>query len=270
MTVNDHALVIAAHGSHRNPDSSKSTFFHANTIRDETTIAEVRETFWKEEPSFREILRILHSRNVVVVPLFMSEGYFVAEILPRELRLTDREPLDVDKDVTITPPVGTHSLLRTVIEHRATSIIDEKTALSEVALAVIGHGTERNEQSAASTRSHVNELRQSGRFSDVAAFFLDEAPYVADIYSTFSATDIVVVPLFVADGYHTTTDIPQALGIESSARTTSDGPARVNGRRIWYAGAVGTDPRMVDVILERANEAGLPFRRDRQTGGDSR
>ena len=257
MTEEQQALVIAAHGSHRNEDSSKSAFGHANAIRDTTTIAEVKEAFWKEEPSFREVLRMLTSPTVIVVPLFMSEGYFFEEILPRELRLTGREPLDVDKDIRITPPVGTDPLIRIVIEHRAASIISKDMPLSQVALAVIGHGTERNKQSALSTLSHVKQLQESGRFGEVEAFFLDEGPYVEDVYTTFASSDIVVVPLFVADGYHTTSDIPRALGITPGSPSATTAPATVKERNVWYAGAVGTDPRMVDVILARAKAAGL-------------
>ncbi|MFB6189115.1 MAG: hypothetical protein ABEI57_04460, partial [Halapricum sp.] len=33
-------------------------------------------------------------------------------------------------------------------------------------------------------------------------------------------------------------------------------PAEVEDHRIWYSGAVGTEPLLADVILERASEAG--------------
>jgi sirohydrochlorin cobaltochelatase len=35
----------------------------------------------------------------------------------------------------------------------------------------------------------------------------------------------------------------------------------VDGHRIWYAGAVGTEPLMADVVLERAAEAGADVSR---------
>ena len=55
------ALVIVAHGSHLNPGSSTPTYDHADTIRRVGAFAEVREGFWKEEPSFREVLRTVES-----------------------------------------------------------------------------------------------------------------------------------------------------------------------------------------------------------------
>ena len=86
------ALVIVAHGSHLNAGSSAPTFDHADTVRATGAFDEVREGFWKEEPSFREVLRTVESDEVYVVPLFISEGYFTEEVIPRELRLDDWDP----------------------------------------------------------------------------------------------------------------------------------------------------------------------------------
>ena len=47
------ALVVVAHGSHLNPDSSTPTYRHADTVRETGVFDEVATAFWKEEPSFR-------------------------------------------------------------------------------------------------------------------------------------------------------------------------------------------------------------------------
>ncbi|MFB6217952.1 MAG: CbiX/SirB N-terminal domain-containing protein, partial [Halobacteriaceae archaeon] len=133
------ALVIAAHGSHLNPGSSDPAFAHADTIRETGAFAEVREAFWKEEPHFREVLRTVGPEEVYVVPLFISEGYFTEEVIPRELRLegwdpalwdsdgvdadhATLEPGDVDKRVHYCGPVGTHDSMSDVIVRRAESV----------------------------------------------------------------------------------------------------------------------------------------------------
>jgi sirohydrochlorin cobaltochelatase len=52
-------------------------------------------------------------------------------------------------------------------------------------------------------------------------------------------------------------------------------PGEVDGHRIWYSGAVGTEPLVADVILERAEEAGAPVHdaveevRERTGGADA-
>lgn len=269
------ALVIAAHGSHLNPDSSTPAFVHADRIREAGVFSEVREAFWKEEPAFREVLRTLESPEVYVVPLFISEGYFTEQVIPRELRLADWSPAawasdgvsasaatftptDVDKQVHYCGPVGTHDAMSRVIVHRAETVLAGGRSRGNVGLAVVGHGTERNENSAKAIRYHADGIRHQGHFAEVRALFMDESPEVDQLTSHFDTDDIVVVPLFVADGYHTQEDIPEDIGLTENHEAGYDVPAWVDGRRVWYTGAVETDPLVADVILERARDAGAP------------
>ncbi|PSP96810.1 hypothetical protein BRC94_11545 [Halobacteriales archaeon QS_5_70_17] len=267
------ALVIVAHGSHLNPGSSTPTYDHADRIRASGAFDEVREAFWKEEPSFREALRTVAADEVFVVPLFVSEGYFTEQVIPRELRLDEwnvaawdsdgtsashatLEAEDVGKTVHYCGPVGTHDAMADVLVQRAESITDDPDVGEGFGLAVVGHGTERNENSAKAIHYHADRLRERDRFEEVRALFMDEDPEVDDVEEFFESDDVIVVPLFIADGFHTQEDIPEDMGITDDYRTGYDVPAEVGGTRIWYAGAVGTEPLMADVILERTADAG--------------
>ena len=270
MTTTE-ALVIAGHGSHRNPDSAAPVFAHADTIRKRGIFDEVREAFWKEEPSFREVLRTLESDVVYVVPLFMSEGYFTERVMSRELRLTDDWTLDVDKQVHYTSPVGTHDAMTDVILRRAETVTGDPAVGAGYGLALVGHGTERHEGSGGSTQYHAARIRDRDRFDEVRALFMDEPPYVDGVTEHFEAGNVILVPLFVADGYHTREDIPEDIGLTDDYRTGYDVPATVDGHRLWYSGAVGTESLLVEVILERAAKAGASIetgrREDRATPG---
>ncbi|ELZ82891.1 hypothetical protein C455_01933 [Haloferax larsenii JCM 13917] len=268
------ALVIVAHGSHLNPDSSTPTYDHADTIREVGAFDEVRTGFWKEEPSIREVLRTVESDEVYVVPLFISEGYFTEQVIPRELRLDGWDVADWDSDglsathVTLPAedvpektvhycgPVGTHEAMTDVIVRRAESVTEDPNVGDGFGLAVVGHGTERNENSAKAIEYHAQRVRDMDRFDEVQALYMDEEPEVDDVTDYFDADDIVVVPLFVADGFHTQEDIPEDMGLTDDYRTGYDVPTEVDSHRIWYAGAVGTEGLMADVVLERAADAG--------------
>jgi sirohydrochlorin cobaltochelatase len=267
------ALVIVAHGSHLNPDASTPTYDHADTIRETGVFDEVKTAFWKEEPSFREVLRTVESDEVYVVPLFVSEGYFTEEVIPRELRLegwnldewdsdgtsathATFEAADVGKTVHYCGPVGTHEAMSDVIVRRVESVTGDSEVGDGFALAVVGHGTERNENSAKAVYLHADRITETGRFEEVEALFMDEDPEIDDVTDFFETTDIVVVPLFIADGYHTQEDIPEDMGLTDDYRTGWETPAEVDGHRIWYAGAVGTEPLTADVVIERAADAG--------------
>jgi sirohydrochlorin cobaltochelatase len=267
------ALLIAAHGSHLNPESSAPAFDHAERIRATGTFEEVREAFWKEEPHFREALRTVSSDEVYVVPLFVSEGYFTEEVLPRELRLEGWDPeawdsdgtsadyatfpaRDVDKTVHYCGPVGTHAGMSDVVVRRAEAVTGDPDVGAGVGLAVVGHGTDRNDHSAAAVEYHADRIADRDRFAAVRALFMDEDPEVDDLTDYFDTGDVVVVPLFVADGYHTREDIPEDVGLTDDAETGWETPATVDGHRVWYADAVGTEPLLADVVLERAVAAG--------------
>jgi Uncharacterized conserved protein len=267
------SLVIVAHGSHLNPDSSAPTFDHADTIRAVGAFDEVRTGFWKEEPHFREVLRTVEGDEIYVVPLFVSEGYFTEQVIPRELRLAewdveewdsdglsaDQATLvadDIDTEVHYCGPVGTHEAMTDVLIRRAESVTSDPDVGEDFGFAVVGHGTERNENSAKAIQYHADRIRDTGRFAEVEALYMDEDPEVDDVADHFDAEDVVVVPLFIADGFHTQEDIPEDMGLTDDYQTGYDVPAEVDGHRIWYAGAVGTEPLTADVIVERAAEAG--------------
>ena len=242
------AVLILGHGSHLNPGSSEPVHGHADALRESGDFDEVKTAFWKEEPSFREVLRTVESDRIYAVPFFMAEGYFVDQVIPRELRL----PVD---GVVYTEPVGTHASMTDVIEQRADSAYDGGTN-EDVALAVVGHGTDRNPKSAESALEHVGRIRNRGRFAEVKALFMDEAPYIDDVADHFESDDVVVVPFFSSDGYHTQEDIPEDMGIVDWEKDDDyEVPATTEGKRVWYTGAVGTEAGIADVIAERAKDA---------------
>jgi sirohydrochlorin cobaltochelatase len=143
-----------------------------------------------------------------------------------------------------------------VIVRRAETVTDDPDVGEGFGLAVVGHGTERNENSAKAIEYHADRIAGRDRFDEVGALFMDEDPEVDDVADFFESDDVIVVPLFVADGYHTREDIPEDVGLTEDYRTGWETPATVDSHDIWYAGAVGTEALMADVILERAAEAG--------------
>jgi sirohydrochlorin cobaltochelatase len=81
----DAALVLVGHGSTLNAESAAPIYQHGDELRRRKIFAQVVECFWKLEPGICAVLRGVFARRVFVVPLFISEGYFTAEVIPREL-----------------------------------------------------------------------------------------------------------------------------------------------------------------------------------------
>ena len=271
----DATLVLVGHGSTLNAESALPTLRHADELRRRGAFAQVLACFWKEEPSIAAVLRGAWMPRVFVVPIFVGEGYFTEQIIPRELGLRtgpdhrlERIQTVGDHRVHYCAPIGTHDSMTAVVERRAADILARHPdgpappGPSETTLLVAGHGTGKNENSRRAIERHVERLRAAGRFHDVHAVFMEEEPRVADWDRLAGTDNVVVVPFFVSDGLHSHEDIPVLLGESASvvrARVTAGeatwrNPTRLRGRRVWYTRSIGDEPHIPDVILERVAE----------------
>ena len=256
------ALIIAGHGSTLNPDSSAPTLRCADTIRKRDIFAEVICAFWKEEPFMREVFYSVKSDLIFIVPNFISEGYFTREVLPRELRLDGPITQRDGKTIIYCDPVGIHHSMTKLLLHRAAEVAPN-VPRGQTSLVIVGHGTGLNEQSRKAIEAQVAFIREGGHgFAEVLDAYMEEPPLVTKWDEIASAPNVVVVPFFIADGLHSYQDIPVLLGMVSeptAAASQSEvfrhNPHQLRGRSLYYSSAVGTDPLMVNVILDQVNDA---------------
>ncbi|HZR04802.1 MAG TPA: CbiX/SirB N-terminal domain-containing protein [Candidatus Udaeobacter sp.] len=276
MTSNDKtALLIVAHGSTVNPDSSAPTLAHAAKIRRRKIFADVECAFWKEEPSFRDALFLFDPKSigeVCVVPNFISEGYFTQTVIPRELELngptTKRSSGQTWK---YCQPVGNHPAMTELLLKRACEVapgIDP----AETSLLIVAHGTDLNENSAVAAKREVEKIRSLGKFATVLNVYMEERPLVSDWRKLTKTKNVVVVPFFISDGLHSYEDIPRLIGIVvaagadrglpgSAPPATARGeifrgnPYDIDGRSLFYAPSIGTDPGFADIIVEQATKS---------------
>ncbi|MEZ5325119.1 MAG: CbiX/SirB N-terminal domain-containing protein [Verrucomicrobiales bacterium] len=259
MTPRKHsALVIIGHGSTLNPDSSDPTYQHADTIRSRGIFAEVACAFWKEEPSMREVLHMLDSEDVYVVPNFISEGYFTREVILRELQLDGPVTVRDGKTIRYCDPVGIHPSMTRLLLNRANEVAPDAPR-SESTLIVVGHGTTLNEQSTKAIKDQVKLIQQEVEgFAQVIDTYMEEPPLISDWHTLSTQPNVIVVPFFIADGLHSYQDIPVMLGLEkepteaASARSIfRQNPNRLHGKSLYYSSAIGTEPMLADVILDQ-------------------
>ena len=275
MRSDDSGLLIAAHGSTVNPDSSAPTLAHAAEIRRRKVFADVGCAFWKEEPSLRDALFLFDPesiREVYVVPNFISEGYFTQTVVPRELELNG--PITKRSNGQIwryCEPVGNHSLMTELLLNRARDVAPDVDP-AETSLLIVAHGTDLNENSAVAAKREVEKIRSLGKYADVLNVYMEESPLVSDWRKLAKTHNVVVVPFFISDGLHSYEDIPRLLGIAvaagvdrgrpgSAPPATARGeifrqnPYAIDGRSLFYAPSIGTDPGFADIIIEQALSA---------------
>ena len=243
------ALIIVGHGSHLNADSSLPVYEHAARIRESGEYDEVVECFWKEEPAMRHILDTIESDEVYVVPAFISEGYFTQQVVPRELGLDGEVTQRSDgKTVYYAGPLGTFEQMADVILERASDLTaGEDLSEGRRAMALLGHGTDRNQQSSEVIYLNADRIRERGVYDRVDVGFLDQNPEIGEVIESVQAEHVVLIPVFVAEGWHTKETIPEDL--ELTGRIT-----RRPQKTIYYGAPVGTHPSMAALISARARE----------------
>lgn len=272
----DAALVLVGHGSTLNAESAAPTYQHADELRRRRFFAQVVECFWKLEPGIAGVLRGVFARRVFIVPLFISEGYFTEEVIPRELGFLEpgttgafnRVQRRVEQTLYYCGPIGTHESMTEVLLSRAQDVVQKfpfprAAKPAETALFIAGHGTGNNENSRKIIESQVETIRRKNLYAEVHPVFMEEDPRIGDCYKMASSRNIVMVPFFISDGLHSFEDIPVMLGepgrvVQERLKQglpTWRNPTEKQGKRVWYSASIGSEPHIPDVILERVKQA---------------
>jgi sirohydrochlorin cobaltochelatase len=158
---------------------------------------------------------------------------------------------------------------------------------AETSLLIVAHGTDLNENSAVAAKREAEKIRALGKYSSVLNVYMEEPPLVSDWRKLTKTRNVIVVPFFISDGLHSYEDIPRLLGIvdrhpersraesKDPAELPSDlitgsldfarddgkktvrlvfrhNPYRIDGRSLFYAPSIGTDPGFADIIIEQA------------------
>lgn len=251
------ALVLAGHGSSVHPDSSTPVRNHAEALRARGIFSEVVCCFWKEEPAFRDWKLLVQSPVVFVVPVFISEGYYTRTVIPREMGLTGPLTNLENHIVAYCPPVGNHPRMTDVLLRRASEVAPGIPP-AETCLMIAGHGTELDKNSATAAREQSAIIQAHGLYAEVMPVYMEEPPRIGEWDQHTSQPHVVMVPFFISDGLHTHQDIPLLLGIRpkggpevTQRELLKRNPHHLRGKTLCYAGAIGTEPLLQDVILDQ-------------------
>jgi len=270
----DAALVLVGHGSTQNASSAGPIFQHAAALRGRRLFADVVEGFWQQEPRIVQALSKLSQRRVFIVPLFISEGYFCEKVIPSALGFSLEESTHSRvrtagaQQLFYCRPVGSHESMTQVLLARASEVITKfpfprAPKTKDVTLFIAGHGTEKDPQSRQAVDKQVALIRKLQLYADVQPIFMEEEPRIGTCYQTAQTKNIVVVPFFISDGLHVQEDIPVLLGEPERivkqrlerGQATWRNPTEKQGKLVWLASSVGTEPGLAEVILERVTEA---------------
>ncbi len=244
------ALVLAAHGSHRNAAACTVVRTHAETIRAQGQFSEVKTAFWHGEPALSQVLSSVTADEAYVVPVFKSEGHFTTAILPREMqltgRVTERSDLFGPKRIHLCQAVGTHPHVPDLVHHLAkTTAVANLFELKDTDVLVIGHGGKASKGSEVATNRVAEVVRERKTFRSVGALFLEQPPEIEKWRDAIGGTAVVAVPYLIGGGGHDR-EIPDRLGLppESTSGT-------VGGVRVAVSTSVGEMDDLARLIVEQ-------------------
>ena len=129
----DTTLFIVGHGTSKNENSRKAIEQHVALIRNKREYADVRAVFLEEKPPVESCYELATTRNIVIVPFFISDGLHSCQDIPVKLgepekrvqqRLANGQPTWVNpterhgKRIWYSASIGTEPFLAEVILER--------------------------------------------------------------------------------------------------------------------------------------------------------
>ena len=258
------ALVLAAHGSRRDPAANALVRRLAQAVRERRLFDEVAVAFHQGEPRFDAVLDELESDAVTVVPVMTSAGHYADVVLPEALALNRRRAA---VRLRVTPPVGSHAGIAPLVARRVSELLRDFGLLrGETVLLLAGHGTRRHPASRDTTLQLAETLRRRRVASEVGAGFLDDEPGLPETLASSGCGPVIVLPFLIGGGTHAADDIPRAIGLEPGEAPLA---GRMDGRLVVVDHPVGTLPGIVDVIVDLARRHPPPPPRVARRGGRS-
>ncbi len=176
----------------------------------------------------------------VIYPLFMSEGWFTTDELPRRLG---------SRASRVLAPLGVDpGLVGLAGDEIARLAAERGWALDRVVLVLAAHGSGRSETSARAARRFAARLGRRLAPAEIRIGYVEQAPLVRDA-ARGAGPRAICLPFFAARGDHVTGDIPGALDEAGFAGILADPigahpgvPAMIAGRLAEARARPGREP----------------------------
>lgn len=242
MTGSSHervAIVLAAHGDRGGDGGNAHLSGHAETLTEQGRFAGVFYGALNAEPAIESALGeadACAAEQIVVVPLFMSAGYFVKTVLADRIAAASlktptgiMQPLGLDRRIALV-----------MLEHALRTTKAAGVTASEAQLVVVGHGSKQGPESADATKRAARLISGHSPYAGVETAFIEEAPFLADVLKQYDGTS-VVAGFLSGDGLHAGEDIPEII--------------KTSGARALYTGPIGLHPRVPELISSAIDRA---------------
>jgi sirohydrochlorin ferrochelatase len=236
------AVVLAAHGERGGARANCALLSHADRLSWSGRYAAVAAGVLNGEPPLESALAVVRraaADELLVYPVFMSDGYFVRQVLAQ--RVAAAGP-----SVRILAPLGLDpNLLPLMMGEALAAAARAAFDPGAARLLVVGHGSSSrpNGASARATRRAAELLAAERAFAETGVAFLEEPPFLTGGLAD-SSRSTVVLGFFSGEGLHALEDVPAAIA-EQAAKAV-------------YTGPIGALPEVADIIARAIDAAAAP------------
>lgn len=293
---NNTAVVLVSHGSslpyaEETFNEIKDKFIKATGLPTEIGYMKV------SEPSISGAIDILKSENpelerVLALPVFLAAGIHTNIDIPTLLGLEPLEtdprcpdgnypddhylsiadPVDFNGEITLIPPIGPHDSIIDVINKRIEEALqDSENDDASTGILLVSHGSRLgyNKEFISEISSKFDEqceLPNSYGFMELV-----EPNIPASINKLLDENKdierLIVVPVFIAPGVHTTSDIPTILGLKEHSHDHDHEHGHHHHHHhhhdlekidfdgeILYPEPIGADDILIDILKEKIED----------------
>lgn len=179
-------------------------------LRQAGCFAEVAAGYLRCEPSIEDVVARIECGRIRIYPMFLSDGYYVREAIPRRLAIV--EGIDArGRKISIDPPLGLHPELPRVLASAAAAAAERRGILPKSAnLLLVAHGSSKTPHSAEVANLIKDSVAKDLAFASVAVAFLEEEPLFSAALVQ-SARPLLVLGLLAGGGMHATDDVQAAV-----------------------------------------------------------
>ncbi|MDH3742489.1 MAG: hypothetical protein OER56_12925 [Hyphomicrobiales bacterium] len=206
-------LLIVAHGERGGAGDDQFVHRLVNSLQRLPQYASVRTCFISKEPSLSRVFKGLPPGPVVIYPLFMSDGYFVKQAIPRSIEM-DGAKIGAEPErhpAVILTPVGLNPHLPRLVAN-----LVERTArdlylpMRDCHLLLAAHGSKHDGASRRATLAVAEALKKEGTVAGIEVGFLEEQPFLDDQITKIKGP-VIAVGLFASEGMHGAIDLPESV-----------------------------------------------------------
>lgn len=241
-------LLIIDRGS-REREASEELEIICREVKEKGNYDYVDFCFLEVVPPFIEdgMSRCLKQKldTLTIVPYFLYPGKKVKMAVADAMKYQKKTPTKF----VVTKPMSMHKTLIDLVDNRICSALEAKNAdlpRDKVDVLIIGHGS-MDPNAQMSLNYVVDGLQKQYRNVERCFLEIEQPDISAGIRSCEknNPKDLVIVFYFLHEGAHVKTDINQDLNPALKESSLEN---------VYITKHLGTDEKMIDLILERARE----------------